>query len=155
RRGGDDRPGARPVLDHHGFPLPTCRQQLGEDAGDHIGGPACREWYEEAHRRCRKRHLGDAGPGKAQTGGEQAKRKDEGSHWLSPHHAQRTVTRVLSRAAAMTSGTAASLPGAMMWTPATPGISASSAISSTQRRCPSAAGSAACSRRVTVASGMM
>ena len=47
----------------------------------------------------------------------------------------------LSRAAAIMSGTAASLPGAMMWQPATCGISASSATMSRQMRRPSAAGS--------------
>ena len=40
-------------------------------------------------------------------------------------------------AAAMTSGIAASLPGAMMWMPAMPGIVDSSSISSTQMRTPS------------------
>ena len=57
------------------------------------------------------------------------------------------------RASAMTSGTAASLAGAMMWTPATPGTCASSSISSIAMRAPSAAGSAARSRRSMKAVG--
>ena len=43
----------------------------------------------------------------------------------------------------------------MMWTPATPGIAASSSISSTAMRSPSAAGSAACSSRAIKSSGMI
>ena len=41
------------------------------------------------------------------------------------------------------------IAGAMMWTPATPGMAASSSISSTRCACPSAAGSAAPSSRST------
>ena len=43
----------------------------------------------------------------------------------------------------------------MMWTPATPGMVASSSISSTQMRWPSATGSAAVSSRAMIASGMI
>ena len=68
------------------------------------------------------------------------------------HAASRAI---VSRAAVMMSGTAASLPGAMMWTPATCGMSASSRTMSMQMRRPSAAGSAARSMRSTIASGMM
>src|SRR5262249_23695094 len=62
------------------------------------------------------------------------------------------------RAAAMTSGTAASLAGAMMWTPATPGMVANSSISSTAMRTPSAAAAApspAFSSRSIYVSAMM
>ena len=61
---------------------------------------------------------------------------------------------MLSRAALMMSGTAASLPGAMMWTPATCGTSANSRTMSMQMRRPSAAGSLARSMRSISASGM-
>src|SRR5262249_24503786 len=55
----------------------------------------------------------------------------------------------------MTLAMACSLPGAMMCTPATPGMVASSRISSTESLRPSAAGSAAASKRAIIASGMI
>src|SRR5581483_1199074 len=62
---------------------------------------------------------------------------------------------IVFRAAAITFGTTASLFGAMMCTPATPGMSASAAMSSRQIACPSAAGSCAASMRAINASGMI
>jgi hypothetical protein len=49
RVGADDRPGARPVLDHEGL-LERLGQVLGENAGVDVGGPAGTERHDDFDR---------------------------------------------------------------------------------------------------------
>ena len=96
----------------------------------------------------RRRRRGRRGLSRFRSGSERRPRTP-----LPPSYRCRATERL--RASAITAGTAASLAGAMMCTPATPGMPANSAINSRQMRWPSATGSAAASSRSRNASGMM